>query len=168
MIGGGGGALKEGAARAGGLVQGAQNMVGRGREMIDYGRQFAGGMGNAIRNRDFGGAMNQINEGIGRFGQMGRGMYAEGQNMYDQGRDAYRFGRGVVDQGMQRYNQGVMNGRVSQGRMAPAELPNGMPPLPPQGFGMAGMYNPKGIRGAVTPQALMQSRGRLRKTTRFL
>jgi hypothetical protein len=106
MIGGGEGKLNEGAARARGLAQGAQNLTVVAKWL---GRQFAGGMGQAIRNRDFGGALNQFTEGMGRFGQMGRGMFAEAGNMYDQGRDMYEFGRQIKKEG----ERNVQTGRAS-------------------------------------------------------
>jgi hypothetical protein len=114
-LGGSGYQFKEGVARAKGLAQGAQNMAGRGREAINYGREFAGGMRDAFRNRDFGGMMNRASEGIDRFGQMGRGMVAEGRNMYDQGRQAYNFGRGVYGDVRSRYESGQNTARGRQG-----------------------------------------------------
>jgi hypothetical protein len=121
-ISGGGSTLNEGIQRAGGLVQGAQNMIDRGREAVGYGRDFAGGMRDAFRRRDYVGMMNQASEGINRFGRMGQGMAAEGMNLYDQGRQAADFGRGAYT-GMRNQYQSGQN--MVMGRQGPA---NGITP----------------------------------------
>jgi hypothetical protein len=156
-VGGRGYSVPEAAQRVGGIARGAQNMVSRGREAIDYGGQFAGGMRDAFQRRDFGGMTDMASRGMERFGQIGRGMIEEGQNMYNQGRDAYRFGRGVFNDMRDRYRGGY--GAEMRG---PSDIYN-------RGFGMQGpsdIYN-RGFgmqepANGITDNMLVRARRRLR------
>jgi hypothetical protein len=113
----GGNQLREGGQRSQGIQQGAMNMYDRGREAVNYGRQFIGGMRDSYRSGDYGGMMNQVSEGMGRFGQMGRGMVSEGRNLYDQGRQAVGYGQGVYNDMRNQYQSGV---NMSQGMRGPS------------------------------------------------
>lgn len=68
---GGGSMVNEAGQRI--VAQGAQNMIGQGKDMINYGSNLFGGMKNAFYKKDYGGMMNQAFQGINKFGQMGHG-----------------------------------------------------------------------------------------------